>query len=348
MSVFLSPSSSSSFVIDERGKLLAFGQNHYGQLGIGNAKYSREPVEVSVSCVIKQIISTKKYSLILDEEGIVWGTGRYLPEIKPKDRNHFQFKQIENLPIITRLETDGIKWFAITIEGEIITKCTIEKNAYLHHLLSLRNIQLLSVSKRIILALDLHGKLWGWSSESSKIFSFTPQIIEFEENVPKCNILNIGVAETICYIHFSNGELWKCKDFGEDTPFKWEKEGFHKVSDLPLINKFVFGAGHCLAIDKSGLLWGWGDNCAGELGFISRSDSYFTPQERGIKHSPNSEIFAGNSYSMLQDGNKLFVFGSNANGQLGIELEDEYYNRIAEHNLLLRVPVTINKTKAIK
>ncbi|WP_197041470.1 RCC1 domain-containing protein [Chondromyces apiculatus] len=78
------------------------------------------------------------------------------------------------------------------------------------------------------------------------------------------------------------------------------------------------GAYHTLFLRKDGTVWAWGQNTKGQLGKGTVSTTSTIPlQITGLP--PIKAIAAGGSHSLALDGDgHLWVWGDNANGQLGM------------------------------
>ena len=92
------------------------------------------------------------------------------------------------------------------------------------------------------------------------------------------------------------------------------------VNNIGTCAQVSAGNGYNLAIDSNGYIWSWGKNNLGQLGIGNVSDV----EEEPTKVNGNTKyckIFAGNDYSMaLAEDYKLYGFGSDLYGQLGINV----------------------------
>lgn len=100
-----------------------------------------------------------------------------------------------------------------------------------------------------------------------------------------------------------------------------------KLDEAPSdISKLAVGNNHVLALDKSGKVWVWGANGSGQLG-INSGTAVSEPEQLTIVNRKGetvadsfSDIAAAENHSMaLASDGKLWVFGTNGNGQLGTD-----------------------------
>lgn len=80
------------------------------------------------------------------------------------------------------------------------------------------------------------------------------------------------------------------------------------------------GESHMLAVRTDGTLWAWGSNGQGRLG-DNTTTNRFTPVQVGTSNGTSSNwvsVSAGRSHTAgLRSGSRTYVWGNNANGQIG-------------------------------
>lgn len=67
-------------IINDKFKLFAFGNNKFGQLGLGDFKDRNLPTELKGLPLIMSISIAGTYTLLLDDQGFVWFSGKILFE----------------------------------------------------------------------------------------------------------------------------------------------------------------------------------------------------------------------------------------------------------------------------
>ena len=83
------------------------------------------------------------------------------------------------------------------------------------------------------------------------------------------------------------------------------------------------GANHCMALTVSGNLYVWGDNTHGQLGLGDTNFRAYPTNNRSLRSAKVCQISAGGNHSaVVTPQGRLFTFGANASGQLGIGLKE--------------------------
>ena len=94
-----------------------------------------------------------------------------------------------------------------------------------------------------------------------------------------------------------------------------------------LWNQFSLGYYHTLATSSSGTLYGWGYNYYGQIGNGEHGEGKYKSTPQPINGSTSwSKVSAGAYHSLAISGGKLFSWGSNSNGSLGVGDTSHRYN----------------------
>jgi alpha-tubulin suppressor-like RCC1 family protein len=97
--------------------------------------------------------------------------------------------------------------------------------------------------------------------------------------------------------------------------------------ELPSVSIVACGEYHTLAVCQDGTLWSWGRNQCGQLGHGDKKENkYKTPtQIIALAKKICIKAAAGGQHSMvLTDANKIYSWGLNNFGQLGIGNMDDH------------------------
>lgn len=120
---------------------------------------------------------------------------------------------------------------------------------------------------------------------------------------------------------------------------------FHVPSSLDGLGDVTALAGgglHTLALKTDGSVWAWGDGKYGQLGLASTESSLIPRRVPGLEGI--TQIAAGDRHSLAIRANdhKLWVWGSNAFGQLGLEASVQLVDRPLE----LETGLEVNAARA--
>ena len=101
------------------------------------------------------------------------------------------------------------------------------------------------------------------------------------------------------------------------------------VVDLQPVSQLACGEYHTIAVCRDGSLWTWGRNNCGQLGHGNCSENYKIPtQVQGMATKISLLASAGGQHSLiLTESNKVYAFGNNNFGQLGLGIKDKVVSR---------------------
>jgi len=105
---------------------------------------------------------------------------------------------------------------------------------------------------------------------------------------------------------------------------------FTSAFDMPSVSMVACGEHHSIAVCQDGTLWTWGRNNCGQLGHGDAKDNkYKIPtQVMALAKKICIKAAAGGQHSLaLTDANKIYAWGNNNFGQLGMGTRDAMLNR---------------------
>ena len=187
-----------------------------------------------------------------------------------------------------------------------------------------------------VMLLDASGRLWAWGNNRNGTLGDGTRL-DKKEPIPigtKSDWVNIAAGLYHSAAVDSSGRLWTWglrhygilgMDTGGDT-WKLTPTLVDNRTDWAAVS---VGTYHTVALDKSGRLWGWGQNVAGQLGDDDIGRDLFgnrvnqtTPALIGNK-SNWSAVSAGSRHTVALDGGGgLWAWGWNAYGQVGDGTEE--------------------------
>jgi predicted amidohydrolase len=304
-----------------RGKLFAWGDNTYGQLGLGQTSHVIHPTqikahELSAFAQWKKVAAGPNHSLAVDDGNQVWGWG---------DNNEGQL----GIPQVIRL------WEPTPL---VINAAIIEVAAGDTH----------------SLALDTEGHLWIWGTShvgalglGGRTFSPEPTRINMlgaNRQAIRWKKIAAGAYHNLAID--SDNQLWvwgshACGQLGLGNLQRniVPRPTLLKINGIPLkCTHIAPGRTHSLAISLEKQLVGWGANDKGQLG-IRRRNTINIPRRIILDDSPVqvTVITAGLPHSCAIDSEgALWVWGDMPKGQRGKEERQA-------HPKPARVPFPLNR-----
>lgn len=275
--------------ISTEGELYSWGLNDNGQLGNGNTTDFITQQLITVSGVtFTSIACGSSHSMALTSEGqlYTWGYNEY--------------GQLGN-----NTTTDALTPQLITVSGA--TFASIAGGRY-HSM-----------------ALTTDGKLYTWGSNvygqlgnDSATTALTPQLI----TVSGVTFASIACSAYHSMALTSEGQLYTwgsnaTGELGNGTDIDALTPQLITVAGVTFAN-ISCGYSFSTALSSDGKLYTWGSNEYGQLA-ISLRQSYTTPQLITVSGVTFTEINCGNRHMIaLSSDGKLYTWGNNASGQLGI------------------------------
>jgi alpha-tubulin suppressor-like RCC1 family protein len=290
------------------GKVIAFGNNTFGQLGIRlpDQSFSGENFYnvVSIPTVVPdlenivQVSAGDFHSLALDNQGRVWGFGH---------------------------NSNG----ELGLGKEHVDRHGLTLNPYLKDIIQVS-------ASDFSLCLDKNGRVWGFGLNETGNLGVGDQI---DRNVPTIipllkNIVQVSAGEGHSLCLDNQGKVWV---FGYD---ELGQLGLGDIDvdidtqELPILNPYLTeivqisaGGQHSLCLDRQGRVWSFGNNNYGQLGLAQteNGDNDIVAIYPTMIPNLNNivQISAGNRHSLCLDNQgKVWGFGSNDYGTLGLSIEE--------------------------
>jgi alpha-tubulin suppressor-like RCC1 family protein len=336
----ISAGSSNSYGIDKNGRLWAWGSNSHGELGRNNTLQANTPVSVLGATKTFCDISANnffsfRYAIGITNNGGVWGWGSHAG-------GNFFGLPLTNTPLSvlglnktfcdistgrdhsTVIDKNGRIWnWGINISGQLGDNTSTDRGTPISVLGAVKTFCQISTGQGYTLAIDKNGRVWAWGvntngglGNNSTTLTRTPVSI-------------LGAVKTFCQINAythslaidKNGRAWA---WGINTNGRLGDNSLTSrrtpVSVLGAVKTFCqisAGFAHSMAIDKNGIVWGWGSNGNGRLGDNS-TVSRRTPISVLGAVKTFCKISAGLDHSMAIDKNGIvWGWGENSSGQLG-------------------------------
>jgi alpha-tubulin suppressor-like RCC1 family protein len=311
-------------------KVYAWGDNQYGQLGIGSTNNSLLPVLVPGLSGTTAIAAGKGHTLALHGDGTVWVWGWN------------GYGQIGDGTKIDQFSPVQVK----LPDGSLLSKVTSLAPGYEHNLVlkadgtiwqwgrnssltpslgqSISGVSSIARLSQYTVALKKDGSVWAWNSggrgDGAKMArSLIPVRVSGLSDV---TAIAVGYG---CAVALKNdGSVWTwgkngVGQLGDGT--KVEHLDPLRVSGLSHVRSIAAGGAHTGVIKEDGSVWTWGNNDSGQLGDGTKEPRLAPVQVRLQDGSPLSNVRAlvvadVHTVALKNDGT-VWAWGNNDFGQLG-------------------------------
>jgi alpha-tubulin suppressor-like RCC1 family protein len=271
--------------LNNNAALYSWGQNSYGQLGLGNTTNYSSPKAIGSANAWLSISAGYYHATAIKSNGTLWawgnntagqlGQGNRTLYSSPKQVGSLtNWSQVANgTAHVAAIKTDGTIWtWGNNNSGQLglgnVTYYSSPKQVG-----SLTSWYKVSCQRRGTLAIKTDGTLWSWGQNS---------------------VGQLGLGNTTAY----------------SSP--------KQIGALTNWLQISGGTYHAIAIKTNGTLWTWGYNVSGELG-TGNTTYYSSPKQIGALTTWSSIGVAQtfSSFVIKTDGT-LWVWGRGKAGQLGL------------------------------
>ena len=243
-----------SYVIDDEGKLWAWGKNDFGQVGDGTYINRYMPVHIITDKKFSFVTAARYNAFAIDTDGGVWSWGKdyaatptqILPEKKFYKVSTTYYRSYGK-DTVCAIEQDGDLWAWGSNFGGLFGDGSFDLGEAFHeprHIVKNGEFIDVSVSESHVLAVDANNNLWSWGNNKfgclGRGYSGVSDVLEG----------GVYVDTSLC---------------AQKAPVK------QKFSKVFAAEYFSF------AVDTEGKLWGWGNNENGQLGNGEKTKTNLTP-----------------------------------------------------------------------
>lgn len=278
------------FAIDKDGTVWGWGAGSFGGLGNNSTIVRSTPVSVcGQKKTFCEIAGSQYAGGAIDKYGQVWGWG------------YNTFGGLGNNSTVSRSTP-------VSVCGVKKTFCKI------------------SGANSAFRVIDKYGQIWGWGNNGNGQLGINVAFDSKSTPVSVC-----GSKKTFCHIAAGNAHTLSIDKYGQ--VWAWGngnggRLGNNSTSQMltpvslcgakKTFCKITAGQTNGFAIDKYGQVWGWGYGSNGQLGDNTLLGKC-TPVSLGGTKKTFCEIGVGSNFTLgLEYTGQLWAWGSNSNGQLGI------------------------------
>ena len=323
--------------------LYSWGQNQYGQLGLGNTTYYSSPKQVGVLTDWLDIAAGYYQTKAIKTDGTIWtmgagGAGASGRGTTANNSSPLQIGSLTNWLQVScgykhaiSVKTDGTIWAWGDNSGGCLGLGDLVNRSSPVQIGSLTNWASVSTATTHTLAIKTDGTLWAWGDNVYTGQLGTGNTTSRSSPVQVGSLTNWSKVSASKYASFAiktDGTMWSwgvdgAGELGIGT------DGIPKSSPVQIgaLTNWLYVSGaynFALAVKTDGTMWSWGAGNQGQLG-LGNITNYSSPKQIGAL-TTWARAFAGSSgstvnssgYGIKTDGT-LWVWGKNSTaGQLGL------------------------------
>jgi len=279
------------------GIVYGWGNNNYGQLGLGNTTMINTPTSIPyyASIPMLSILTAADYHIALAQNGSAFGSGL---EFYGQFANGVTDAQY-NTPVLCPSLNSSL---SISLGGP---SCN-----------ALMNTKLLGWG-------NIAGYVEGKTSGLFPIVLTALASYNFDGKVTSVNSVMNGVLITL-----ANGQVWiagtntagQLGITNTSTQYEFVQATFWTLNNVSVREIFSSQSQHACALATNNSLYCWGANSLGQLG-IGNTNSQSLPTLVSFFDIGGYyiyKVYYGNTFTVVHTcGGRVFTFGSNSNGELG-------------------------------
>lgn len=325
--VILSVGGSFAYARDNTGTVYVWGDNQFGQLGLGSTSQSanvrnfvnkNEALELAM---LQDIYATSDYSYLYLADGTLWGVGNNA--YASLCNKAYTLKRHALLPLDFVPKDVALGFghtLALTVDGTVYAWGRNgnyqvgngkRQNLDTPYLLPLSSIVQIACGGKFSLALDADGTLWGWGDNEYRCLDLSTGDPVREPAVIPTGDIDIAAIDACgdsVVLLDTDGVLWTwgrndMQQLGYDTGGK--TGAVPQPVPLPLpVRQVQAYSSQTYAILEDGSLWSWGNNSYGQLG-------------QGFRSSASEGVLPGQAYPggvVLVQSGSLFVVAMTGDG----------------------------------
>lgn len=336
------------------GKVMAWGNNTYGQLGDGANTSVLLAQDVFGLANVISVAAGDGYSLALDSSGYVWAWGRndqgQIGDTTTTARN--TPVRVSRLSKITQIaagkdfglavKNDGTVWgWGSNLRGQLGVTVADDALYFTSPVQvssgSLVSIQKIAAGTDFSLALKSDGTVWAWGANNLGqlgVGNIIDSIVPLPVALPGGTVITELAARNHALALQNNGSIWgwgknDMGQLGDDTTTL--RNAPVQVVDIGDARGIAVADTWSLALRNDGSIWGWGDNDNGQLLDKTKTQRHYPVKAQELADVVS--LTAGPSFAVVSKyQGDVLAWGANAGGQLGSGSSSDNYTAAAAVN----------------
>ena len=316
---------SHTMALSSDGLIFLFGGNELSQIGAVDLPFSSSPIVMNTSLTATEISTGGYYSVFLSSNGSVHSFG------------YNSFGQMGDGTTITRANPVPVR--ISPLQEKLI-------------------IQVASCDTHSI-AVTSDGQLFSWGDntygqlgDGSRVSKGFPVPVEMTGVAKGDQIVEVAVSPYFSVALSRDGQLFA---WGDNKGKLGDGDFLHHYSPVPvymngvLLGKKVIqmavGREHTIVLTEDMKLFSWGLNGRGQLGsgtYLLHLSPVPVKMTADMKGVPIKQVAAGDAHTVVRTEKHCFAWGSNKEGQLGIDRSIQRINTPQPINLNGEVPKLIH------
>jgi alpha-tubulin suppressor-like RCC1 family protein len=348
------------------GKVLAWGDNSFGQLGDGGSTAASYAQEVFGLTNIISVAAGDGFSLALDSSGYVWAWGRnelgQIGDTTTTARN--TPVRVSRLSKMTQIaagrdfalavKNDGTVWgWGANAAGQlgVAVSDTTQYFAAPFQVAgsSLTSIQKVATGMDYALALKADGSVWAWGANDAGqlgVGSTTASIVPLQVGIPSSSVITEIAARNHSMALQNNGSIWawgknEVGQLGDDTTTN--RTTPVQVVDIADARAVAVAGTWSLALRNDGSVWSWGDNDSGQLLDKTKTQRHYPVKTQGL--TDVVALTTGPAFvAVVKFEGNVLAWGSNPSGQLGDGSATDNYTAAAAVSKAADTPLILQSS----
>ena len=270
------------------GTLWLWGQNNYGQLGLGNTTNRSSPNQVGSLTNWLSVACGYNFTLSIKTDGTLWAWGQ----------NNWGQLGLGNTTYYSSPKQVGALTTWLSVTG----------------------------GYQFTFAIKTNGTLWAWGhnnigqlglGNTTSYYSSPKQVGALT------NWLSVACGTYFTTAIKTDGTLWSWGNNGNGQLGLNDTANRNSPVQVGALNTWInvaTGGSNVLAVKTNGTLWSWGRNVAGQLG-LGNTTAYSSPKQIGALTNwskPSAGGSVGQNVGVIKTDGTLWSWGANGYGQLGL------------------------------